>query len=91
MARQRFTIAHELGHWVLHREYFLAHPESYPVLPRFEKPDKDNYMEKEANSFAAHILVPERLLTPVRRYPVSKLAQLFLVSREMMEHRLKYA
>lgn len=24
--RQNFTIAHELGHWILHREYFLNDP-----------------------------------------------------------------
>src|SRR5690606_28199437 len=37
--RQSFTIAHELGHWLLHREAFLAEPDKYPVLPRFSEPN----------------------------------------------------
>ncbi len=87
--RQNFTIAHELGHWILHREYFLRHPDKYPVLPRFQDPISGNTFEIEANTFAANLLVPKMLLLPVREAPVSKLAEIFLVSREMMEIRLK--
>jgi len=87
--RQLFTISHEFGHWVLHREYFIDHPEEYPVLPRFQSVDKNNSMEQEANKFAACLLVPERLLKPVSRAPVSALAGVFKVSKTMMEFRLK--
>ena len=83
--RQAFTIAHELGHWMLHREYFLKEPEKYPVLARFGDPDKDNPMEKEANKFAACLLVPSHLLKPVLGASVSALAEIFGVSRTMME------
>lgn len=83
--RQYFTIAHELGHWVLHRNIFIAHPERYPVLPRFQLPSKSDPLEQEANCFAAHLLVPERLLKPVIGAPVSKLADIFKVSKTMME------
>lgn len=89
LTRQRFTIAHELGHWVLHRDYYLEHPDLYPVLPRFEKPDNTDPMEKEANAFAATILVPRHLLLPVKNAPVGALAEIFLVSRAMMEFRIK--
>jgi Zn-dependent peptidase ImmA (M78 family) len=89
ISRQTFTIAHELGHWVLHRDYFLERPESYPVLPRFQKTVTNNPFEQEANCFAANLLVPRRLLLPVRGAPVSELASIFSVSREMMENRLK--
>lgn len=87
--RQRFTIAHELGHWVLHREYYLRHPDKYPVLPRFDRTDNSNPFEKEANTFAANLLVPKHLLAAVKDAPVSVLADIFLVSREMMEFRIK--
>ncbi len=87
--RQMFTIAHEFGHWMLHREIFKEDPESYPVLPRFQKPSKSDSLEQEANHFAANLLVPKRLLLPVRHAPVSQLASIFLVSVTMMEHRLK--
>ena len=87
--RQSFTMAHELGHWLLHRSFFLKNPELYPVLPRFSDPDRDNPMEKEANKFAACLLVPERLLKPVQGAPISRLASVFGVSRTMMEFRVK--
>ncbi|WP_348862079.1 ImmA/IrrE family metallo-endopeptidase [Neorhizobium sp. Rsf11] len=86
--RQFFTIAHEFGHWVLHRDVFLAHPDRYPVLPRFQNVDLHSPMEKEANYFAANLLVPERLLRPVITAPIASLASIFRVSRTMMEHRV---
>lgn len=86
--RQFFTIAHEFGHWMLHRDIFLAHPEQYPVLPRFQSVDTHNPMEQEANCFAANLLVPARLLRPVISAPTSSLASIFRVSRTMMEFRV---
>lgn len=87
--RQSFTIGHELGHWLLHREFFLKHPEDYPIFPRFSDPNRNDPMEKEANKFAACLLVPERLLAPVKNAPTTALARSFGVSRTMMEFRLK--
>lgn len=87
--RQSFTMAHELGHWILHRDFYLKNPDQYPILPRFSSPDRNNPMEKEANKFAACLLVPEKLLKPVMGAPVSALAGIFGVSRTMMEFRLR--
>lgn len=87
--RQAFTIGHELGHWLLHKEFFLEHPDSYPVLPRFSDPNRNDPMEKEANKFAACLLVPDRMLAPVKGAPVAALARSFGVSGTMMEFRLK--
>lgn len=87
--RQFFTIAHEFGHWVLHRDLFLAHPEQYPVLPRFQSVDSHSPMEQEANYFAANLLVPAALLKPVLNAPIATLASIFRVSRTMMEYRVK--
>lgn len=87
--RQVFTIAHELGHWILHRELFLADPSRYPVLPRFSAPDRNDVLEKEANHFAANLLVPDRLLDPIRHAPVAALARAFGVTPTMMEFRVR--
>ncbi|WP_052201686.1 ImmA/IrrE family metallo-endopeptidase [Ensifer sp. ZNC0028] len=87
--RQFFTIAHEFGHWMLHRDLFLAHPEKYPVLPRFQNVPAHTPMEQEANYFAANLLVPARLLRPVMHAPVTYLANIFRVSKTMMEYRVK--
>jgi Zn-dependent peptidase ImmA (M78 family) len=85
--RQTFTIAHELGHWLLHRDKFLADPENYSVLPRFSEPVK-NPVEQEANHFAANLLVPKRFLVPVITVPTARLAAIFGVSRLMMDFRV---
>ena len=85
--RQYFTIAHELGHWILHRNVFVENPDLYPVLPRFQRTARHDPMEQEANCFAANLLVPERLLTPVKSAPPSRLASIFQVSKTMMEFR----
>lgn len=88
--RQTFTIAHELGHWVLHKEFFERQPEQYEIFPRFQQVDKTDPFEKEANAFAANLLVPKRLLKPVKNASVSSLARAFGVSKTMMEFRLKH-
>lgn len=82
--RQRFTVAHELGHFA------LGHEDS----PR----DSGNFFssrdpkERQANRFAAALLMPESL---VRHYytngadrSVAALAQLFGVSKDAMGYRL---
>lgn len=89
LPRQTFTIAHELGHWILHREFFERHPERYQILPRFQSDQRKDPFEQEANCFAANLLVPKRLLLPVKHASVAVLAEIFAVSREMMENRLK--
>lgn len=86
--RKTFTIAHELGHWLLHREKFIAEPDTYAVLPRFSAPER-NPVEQEANHFAANLLVPRRFLMPVIDVPTAQLAHIFGMSRLMMDYRVK--
>lgn len=89
--RKTFTIAHELGHYLMHREY--AESGDYQVLPRRnqynrEKPDE----EREADAFAANLLVPMQML---HRYKdiasTQELATTFLVSEDVILNRLKWA
>lgn len=87
--RKTFTIAHELGHFVMHKDW--ARGAEYVMLRANEyapgtKPDK----ETEADVFAANLLVPESML---REYmdlaSPRKLAEIFVVSEQVIANRLK--
>jgi Zn-dependent peptidase ImmA (M78 family) len=87
--RQTFTIAHELGHKVLHEE--LAQSGEYRVLLRDQDYFGEEPHEKEANAFAAHLLVPRFLLDEYWKYlTVEQLSQLFAVSVPMIKNRLAF-
>ncbi|MGI8437748.1 MAG: ImmA/IrrE family metallo-endopeptidase [Chthoniobacterales bacterium] len=65
LSRLRFTVAHELAHYFLHRE--LPQKEHFASLPDFAR-WTENYggrkytIEQEANEFAGRLLVPESRL-----------------------------
>jgi hypothetical protein len=63
-ARRRFTIAHELGHWRLHRDADerAVFCRSGSIAADVETPDIASPAEDEANAFAAAILMPARLV-----------------------------
>ena len=88
-ARKNWTIAHELGHHILHQQY--AASETYTYLPRNNGyPSGKPAEEKEADCFAAELLVPIDMLKVYnKRAGVSELAAIFAVSREAITHRLK--
>ena len=60
LRRFRFTIAHELGHWICHAK---ERPEAECRLLPFKQADlardADRSLEREANVFAAELLMPE--------------------------------
>lgn len=87
--RQTFTVAHELGHALMHKEW--AASENYKILLR----DSDYYgtdsYEKEANAFAAHLLVPRFLLNEYwEGNTAESLSRLFAVSVPMIKNRLAF-
>lgn len=87
--RQTFTIAHELGHKILHEEW--AKSSDYKVLLRNADDQSDDPHEKEANAFAAHLLVPRILLDQYwKRLNVEQLSTLFAVSVPMIKNRLSF-
>lgn len=53
--RQRFTIAHEIAHFVLHRK----HQETFRDVIFMRRSMNANAMEREADSFAADLLMPQ--------------------------------
>ena len=92
-SRQMFTIAHELGHWLLHKQQVMD-DRQYRVLTREALDAPKPLIEKEADGFAADLLVPKFLLdkyydnAPVRPSRAS-LARIFGVSEEVIKYRLK--
>jgi len=66
--RLRFSLAHELGHYVLHREQYLAtnisDSESLKEWLNYHSGDKEQ-IEYEANEFAGRLLVPIEVLSPL--------------------------
>lgn len=90
--RQTFTIAHELGHRILHREW--AESEDYKMLFRQESDSNDSKndpKEKEANTFAANLLVPRYILNNYYNIAsLEKLSRLFVVSVPLIKNRLSF-
>ena len=60
LRRFRFTIAHEIGHWVCHcLEGRAQSPEPSYCRPMDLTDAADRTLEREANIFAAELLMPE--------------------------------
>ena len=57
--RYRFSVAHELGHLVLHREYYSSRIESFEDWLGLSPHADNSYVEFQANYFAGNLLVPE--------------------------------
>ena len=61
--RQRFSLAHELGHWVYHRGQIMTCKAD--VIGSFG--DKASAAEKHADNYAASLLMPRYLYQPALR------------------------
>lgn len=97
--RQRFTVAHELGHYELHKqETGLFIDRGFAVLFRNQQSSTgEERREQEANAFAAALLMPEKLLVNEiknRNFDLTdedsmrELAKLFSVSALAMTYRI---
>jgi hypothetical protein len=97
LVRQRFTVAHELGHWELghwRKEHHLS-PDNEGFEGGFATGsglDGKTPIEAEANAFAAELLMPSEWLRKLRKpLPPGKpdvLAEEYMVSREAMFYQL---
>ncbi|WP_079085594.1 ImmA/IrrE family metallo-endopeptidase [Streptomyces dysideae] len=98
--RQRFTIAHELGHLSLHEGKELIVDHAMRIDWRDDVSSLGtNEQEIEANAFAAEILMPRDMIqsqvisyvqdrTITRDHLITKMARDFDVSAEAMGYRL---
>jgi hypothetical protein len=70
LGRYRFTLAHEVGHWQLHRQHYLQNPaerrlfEDGTVRPDVvcRSTQKKKPVEWQADQFAANLLMPRKLV-----------------------------
>ena len=90
-ARRRFTIAHEIGHWICQ----VRAGRGEPIHCRIEaavapEPPSSDPREREANVFAAELLMPEPMVRRAVAEGVREddLEALFGVSRPAMAWRL---
>lgn len=95
--RQRFTIAHEIGHFILHaKNQPLFVDKLQKVMYRNNASTTGEILvEREANAFAAALLMPSELLDEAikhkpdnERDDVKYLSNLFKVSEQAMSFRL---
>lgn len=87
---KRFTIAHELGHWLLHKEQLAETPE-IAIYHRRPIGGETDPKEKEANFFAANLLVPLNLLENFyTKLSERELAKIFAVSSQVIGYRLQF-
>lgn len=115
LPRRRFTAAHELGHYLLHFlprlqaardvETYLVQDDSGETVREEDRPVHDKVlslpeMERQANRFAAELLMPEAMCRTAlelymarsrvpSRFLEHHLARDLLVSRESMRWRLR--
>lgn len=90
VARKIFTIAHELGHFIMHKPY--AESNNYKTLPRRDEYKEEKpVVEKEADVFAQNLLMPASMVREYMEYAsVKELARIFAVSEAAMRHRLSW-
>jgi Zn-dependent peptidase ImmA (M78 family) len=74
--RLNFSLAHELGHILLKHYMFYASTDKAKL----------DYIEEEANEFAAQFLVPDKQFV-IRPYDKEWLSDVFFVSTEVIEKR----
>ena len=100
--RQRFTIAHELGHLELHKDMITSAvhvDKKFPALMRNPKSATGTEeIEIQANQFAAELLMPRKLIDEAlegKQFdiedegPMEELAKKFKVSRQALEYRIR--
>lgn len=94
--RQRFTIAHELGHFILHKGITIHVDKDFRVNLRDGDSSKGvDPSEMEANRFAAELLMPTRFLiidverlSGVSQAELDSMARRYKVSPHAMRIRL---
>ncbi|MEP7127886.1 MAG: ImmA/IrrE family metallo-endopeptidase [Chitinophagales bacterium] len=98
--RKRFTLAHELGHFELHKrdQLFIDNKKNFILEFRNQKSSTGELQkEQDANAFAAALLMPEKILMgeiQKRHFnltddeSIKELAELFNVSSIAMTYRI---
>jgi len=94
--RIRFTIAHEIGHYLLHAKDSTLFVDKEVLYRDVNSSTGELLREREANAFAASLLMPQKLITQEvdkhKKEPtdklISQLAKKFKVSQQAITIRL---
>lgn len=78
----KYTCAHELGHAIIHPNASTPFLSSKTLLSI----DK---LEREANTFAVNLLIPDELITENQNYTTEQLSRLLGYNQELIKLRLK--
>lgn len=94
--RAKFTIAHEIGHLILHNKIFrelrISKPEDIYKLTNMITENEYGWLEYQAYTFAGHVLVPKselikklRLLLPIFEKRAIRFEELIPVAPELYD------
>lgn len=96
--RKRFSLAHEIGHYLLHRKEATVFVDAAPVFFRDDTSSAGTERQEiEANAFAAELLIPadslresveQQALDPYDDAAVQRLARAFGVSAQALTIKL---
>ena len=82
IARQRFTVAHELGH------VLMRHTDKYGVMYRDPSPN-DDPKEQAVNVFAARLLAPAIVLRDIGVTNAAQIAEICQISETAAAYRMQ--
>lgn len=88
--RRIFTLAHEIGHFMLHKEILEQEPGKYELVYRSQTLEGiRDPIEQQANCFAAHLLVPKSMLDKYyHQASIDQLSAIFWVSKQVIGYRI---
>jgi len=96
--RLRFTCAHELAHWLIHRELYLGSGETAALINPKKSSEDNSMIERQADILGTALLMPagqvkrafyRNMNTYRKDEPAVALAELFDVSKQAMGIFLK--
>lgn len=96
LGRFRFTLAHETGHWRLHRQYYIQNPDQKTLFA--ENDTKPAYIcrsaeakkpvEWQADYFAASLLMPRKLVCTAWEASYGELKPIALQDLRAKQHEI---
>ena len=90
--RLRYTLAHELAHWVIDKRCFKNINLNIKIVKNASSLETDAAIERQADRLASRILMPKGMVKSAfhdnKQNPINALADLFGVSRQAMKIRL---
>lgn len=96
IGRYVFTVAHEIGHWVLHAPDMLANAEAPVLFGEQTQPDilcrssKRDEKERQADRFAGYLLMPRDLILQVWNARHGENSPPLDVHKELEEQRERF-